>query len=250
MTSRRDRFLAIARRELGTRERADGTSKYGSWYARTKPAPGFAAGAWCQMFTAWCAHAAGIPEAAFPRMAYTPYAVRWFKDNGRWGTRPKVGALVYFNFPGGGDAVDHVEIVEAIRADGSIVTIGGNVSNQVKRLVRRSNIAGYGYPDYSEPAPPKPSKPKPDPDPMEAIVRKLPHLKLGDGKRDDDHLKWDVKTLHKLLEARDCANLDGVDDTEYTQAHADGVRAIQQDAGLPQTGRPDLTTWAALLRVL
>jgi hypothetical protein len=148
MTAMRDRVLAVARKELGTGERADGTSKYGSWYERAKPAPGFAAGAWCQMFLSWCANEAGLPETQFPRLAYTPYAVAWFKERGRWGTKPKVGALVYFNFPGG-DFVDHVEIVEAVRSDGSIVTIGGNVANRVQRLVRRSNIAGYGYPDYS-----------------------------------------------------------------------------------------------------
>ncbi|MBN6054501.1 CHAP domain-containing protein, partial [Nonomuraea sp. RK-328] len=147
MTKTRDRVLDVARSQLGTGERADGTSKYGSWYERAKPAPGFAVGAWCQMFLSWCANEVGLPETAFPRLAYTPYAVKWFKDRSRWGTKPKVGALVYYNFPGG-DFVDHVEIVEAVRSDGSIVTIGGNVGNRVQRLVRRSNIYGYGYPDY------------------------------------------------------------------------------------------------------
>jgi hypothetical protein len=248
MTKTRDRVLAIARAELGTGERADGSSKYGEWYERVKSAPGFRKGPWCQMFTAWCADRADIPERRFPRMAYTPYAVKWFKDRGRWGTRPRVGALIYFNFPGG-DAVDHVEIVEAIRADGTVVTIGGNVGNRVQRVNRRSNIAGYGYPDYSDPKPAAPPKPKPTA--TEVLVKQLPNLKLGDG-RQGDPIRWDVKTVHYLLMARaavEPVDLVGVDDTVFAPIHAAGVRKVQKANSLPETGRVDERTWAALLRV-
>jgi peptidoglycan hydrolase-like protein with peptidoglycan-binding domain len=117
-------------------------------------------------------------------------------------------------------------------------------------LVRDGTFTKAPTKQKPKPAPTPKPKPQPKPDPMEAMLRTLPHLKIGDGRKDNDPLKWDVKTLHYLLLARDCANFDGVDDTEYTQAHADGVRAIQGDAGLPVTGRPDLQTWAALLRAL
>ncbi|MFF0860885.1 CHAP domain-containing protein [Nonomuraea sp. NPDC003560] len=231
--------LAIARRELGTRGRADGTSKYGAWYERAKPAPGFAAGAWCQMFLSWCANEAGIPESAFPRMAYTPYAVAWFRQRGRWGKTPKVGALVYFNFPGG-DAVDHVEIVEAVRKDGSIVTIGGNVANRVTRSVRRSNIAGYGYPAYSEP---EPAKAKPEPNWTEALVKKLPTLRKG------DH-GWHVKTLTYLLVARDFAiDTEAIDDTVFTAYHEQGVKGLQDAAGIEVDGIVGPQTWPVLLKI-
>ncbi len=239
-TQVRDKVLSIARSQLGTSERSDGTSKYGSWYERVKPAPGFASGAWCQMFMSWIANEAGLPEAAFPRLAYTPYAVQWFKDRGRWGSQPKVGALVYYNFPGG-DFVDHVEMVEAVRSDGSIVTIGGNVSNAVRRLVRRYSIAGYGYPDYGvEPAQ---DKPKPTPNPTEVMVKKLPTLREGD-------TGWDVKTLHYLLLARDYGGLDGLDDTTFTPAHTAGVKGLQKAAGITVDGIVGAEeTWPVLLRV-
>lgn len=234
MTKKRDRLLALARAELGTRERADGTSKYGAWYERTKPAPGFARGAWCQMFQAWLASEAGIPESAFPRLAYTPYAVAWFKDRGRWGAKPKVGALVYFNFPGG-DLVDHVELVESVRKDGSIVTIGGNVANAVRRQVRRANIAGYGYPDYG--TTPKPANW------TETLVKKLPTLRKGDK-------GWHVKRVHYLLAAADYAIAEGIDDTTFTSYHEQGVRGVQEAAGIEVDGVVGPETWAALLLVL
>lgn len=240
MTLMRDLVLAVARRELGTGERADGSSKYGAWYDRAKDVRGFSAAPWCQVFQGWIANEAGLPETAFPRLAYTPYAVEWFKCRGRWGAKPKVGALVYFNFPGG-DFVDHVEIVEAVRNDGSIVTIGGNVANAVRRQVRRSNIAGYGYPDYGTDT--KPTKPKPVPNPTEVMVKKLPTLKQGDK-------GWHVKTLTYLLAARDYAIDPAVDDTVFTEAHTNGVKGIQDAAGLKKSGVVDGPTWAALLKVL
>src|SRR5207249_4164259 len=50
----------------------------------------------------------------------------------------------------------HVGLVEAVRADSSIVTIEGNTDERgggsggkVMRHVRRANIAGYGYPQYA-----------------------------------------------------------------------------------------------------
>lgn len=233
MTAMRDRVLSVARSQLGTREYSDGSSKYGSWYERMKPAPGFATGAWCQMFTGWCANEAGLSEEAFPRLAYTPYAVQWFKDRGRWGTKPRVGALVYYNFPGG-DFVDHVEIVEAVRADGSIVTIGGNVGNAVKRLVRRSNIAGYGYPDYAAAK-----------DWMEEIVDKLPLLKKGAEKKAAN--KPHIKTLFKLLDARGFPLPSNVDDMTFGDPMDKKVREFQKAKKLLVDGEVGEKSWAALV---
>ncbi|MEV4018811.1 CHAP domain-containing protein [Nonomuraea angiospora] len=52
-------------------------------------------------------------------------------------------------------AIDHVGIVEAVRSNGTVVTIEGNTADQVKRRERSmSVIAGFGYPAYSsKPAP-------------------------------------------------------------------------------------------------
>ena len=236
MTAMRDRVLDLARAELGTGERADGSTKYGSWYERARPAPGFATGAWCQMWCSWLAHQAGLPETAFPRLAYTPYAVKWFKDHGRWGSKPKVGALVYFNFPGG-DFVDHVEIVEAIRKDGSIVTIGGNVANAVRRQVRRANIAGYGYPDYGAAAKPKSL--------LEEIVADLPLLKPG-------ARGVAVKRAFYLLASHGsefAMDPKVYDDMTYGQGMADRIEAFQASKKLKADREIGPKTWTALLSV-
>ncbi len=93
-------------------------------------------------------------------------------------------------------------------------------------------------------------KPAPKPvNPTEVAVKKLPTLKLGDGKKDKDPLKWDVKTLHYLLLARDYGGLEGLDDTVFTKQHEAGVKGIQAAAGLKQDGICGPLTWAVLLRV-
>lgn len=90
---------------------------------------------------------------------------------------------------------------------------------------------------------PRPAEKKPKPiDPTEATVKKLPTLRLGDK-------GWDVKTLHYLLLARDCANLDGLDDTVFSAAHEQGVKGLQAAAGLEEDGVVGQRTWPVLLRV-
>jgi hypothetical protein len=240
MATTLDRVLAAARSQIGTRERSDGSSKYGAWYSQVKNAPGFDKAAWCQIFTGWCANEAGLPESAFPRMAYTPYAVQWFKDRGRWGSKPRKCALVYYNFPGG-DFVDHVEIVEAVRSDGSIVTIGGNVGNQVQRLVRRSNIAGYGYPDYG-------AEPLARPNPvmvktwMEEVMDALPLLKPG-------AKGTAVKRMFYLIVSHGFA-LDPkvLDDTVMSEPVVKQLKALQKAEKLTADGECGPKTWTALIK--
>lgn len=227
-----DRMLAVARSQLGVGERSDGTSKYGSWYTQAKPAPGFEAGAWCQMFLSWCANEVGAGEDVVPRMAYTPYAVAWFKARGRWGAAPRRGALVYFNWPGG-DLVDHVGIVEAVRQDGSIVTIEGNMRNAVRRCVRRYGIAGYGYPDYTAR------------NWTEALVDELPLLKRGAEKTAKN--RPHIKTVFYLLAARGFPMPDGVSDVVFGDPLAKRVKEFQAAKKLKVDGEVGPKTWAELV---
>jgi len=142
--------VAAARAEIGYREGPNNDTKYGRWY-------GLNNNTWCAMFGSWVAHTTGALDI-IPKHAYTPAGAQWFKSRGRWGSIPKVGAIVYFNFPGDGvDRISHVGIVEAVW-DGSIVTIEGNTNadggregNGVYRKVRSSGIVGYGYPAYESP---------------------------------------------------------------------------------------------------
>ncbi len=111
------------------------------------------------MFLCWVFYHAGLPLAATTAkgFAYTPSGAAWFQRRGRWTRTPRPGYVVFFNWPGDGiDRISHVGIVEAVRADGAIVTIEGNTGaaygGSVMRHVRRSGIVGYGIPDYDRDA--------------------------------------------------------------------------------------------------
>jgi surface antigen len=148
------RVLAVARKEIGYREGRNNDTKYGRWYPMNH-------NAWCAMFVSWVASQAGASNI-IPKHAWTPSGAQWFKDRGRYNKTPKKGAIVYFFWPSMG-RIAHVGIVEAVKADGSIVTIEGNTSpnggrtgDGVYRLVRRANIDGFGHPDYGPEPKPKP----------------------------------------------------------------------------------------------
>jgi hypothetical protein len=157
------RVLDVARSQLGYLEPgwndAPGTqvTKFGAWYAAWSGLSGYRDTAWCAMFVSWCLATAGFkPEEAGRYGNCRPY-IAWFKAHGMWGSTPRVGAVVFYDWDGGG--ADHVGFVEAVRADGRIVTVEGNASTPgvrdgVKRLVRKSSIVGYGYPPYASEASP------------------------------------------------------------------------------------------------
>lgn len=146
--------LDAARRELGTVEKPAGSNRtrYGATY-------GMDGVAWCAMFVWWVfRQARALP--LIPKTAYTPTFAQWFRDRRQWGSAPRPGAVVFFDFPGDGvNRISHVGIVEAVNADGSIVTIEGNTSagtggsqrdgGGVFRRTRRTGIVGYGYPGYT-----------------------------------------------------------------------------------------------------
>lgn len=142
MASAQD-LLRVARSQLGYREGANNNNKFGRWYGMNH-AP------WCDMFVSWCANECGALKIV-GKFAYTPYHADWFHKHGRWGSKPRVGAIIFFDWGGSHkiSAIDHVGIVEAVRK-GSVVTIEGNTDNRVMRRVRRTGIAGYGYPVYGK----------------------------------------------------------------------------------------------------
>lgn len=146
--------LDVARRQIGTVEQPPGSNRtpYGAAY-------GMDGAAWCAMFVWWCFRTAGL-SALIPKSAYTPTLADWFRKRGQWGTVPRPGALVFYDFPNDGvDRISHVGLVESVNPDGSIVTIEGNTSSGtagsqrdgegVWRRTRRGGIVGYGYPLYS-----------------------------------------------------------------------------------------------------
>lgn len=234
-------LLKVARSQLGIREKVSGWTKYGQAYETRKHIQGFDSAAWCDMFLGWCAAQAGL-LAVVGDFAYTPYHADWFRDAGRWGSKPRVGAIVFFDWAGSHNiaAIDHVGIVEAVRADGSVVTIEGNTSNQVARRVRRSGIAGYGYPKYPAaatrptPRPPasSPAKPARTAPPFPGRNLTQPPVMRG-----NDVLAWQRQMRKRgwKLEA----------DGAYGPASEAACRRFQSDKRLRVDGVVGPKTWAA-----
>ncbi len=156
--------LDLASRQIGVTENAQGGgTKFQSWYMSSPRAKettardggrirDYANAPWCAMFVSWVGEQAGIR----PTMGWDAYTVahaRWFKKNDHWGTTPKPGAVVYFDWSGGKsiDGIDHVGFVKKDNGDGTITTIEGNTGNgKVEQRVRpTSQVVGYGYPVYS-----------------------------------------------------------------------------------------------------
>jgi len=148
MTTATD-ILTTARSQLGTVEKPPGSDRtpYGAAY-------GGDGQAWCAKFVWWVfrqAHASPL----IPKAAYTPAFADWFRTHHQWGTAPRPGAVVFFDFPNDGvNRISHVGLVEAVNGDGTIQTIEGNTTSPqhagdgVWRRTRRTGIVGYGYPAY------------------------------------------------------------------------------------------------------
>lgn len=159
--------LTVFRSQLGIVERPVNRVVYNDW-AKVPPGP------WCAAFVSWCLDKAGALDV--PLFVYCPTGVAQYKKAGRFGQSPRLGAVVFYQWPGMG-RVGHVGIVEALRADGSILAIegntdvaGGRTGGRVMRQVRRSNIAGYGYPVYDAIQQPEVQKVQLDYDPPLAVV--------------------------------------------------------------------------------
>lgn len=143
------RFLKVLRSQLGYSEGSNNNTKFGRWY-------GLNFQPWCAMFVSWAAAKAGV-KSIVPRHAYTPAGADWFKKRGQWGSKPRVGAIVYFDTAGLG-RISHVGVVEKVLPGGAFYSIEGNTNaagSREGRIVRRQKRTsvgprgGFGYPDYS-----------------------------------------------------------------------------------------------------
>lgn len=157
--------IALAEKQVGIREDGSGQTKFSQWYSNSPRAletidrdggsrRGYLAASWCDMFVSWVAvHSGGKTASTVGQDAWTIAHAKWFKAQGRWGTTPKPGAVVFFDWNGGKslDGIRHVGYVVSAGANGKVNTIEGNTSNAVLKRVRSSSqIVGYGYPDYAK----------------------------------------------------------------------------------------------------
>ncbi len=148
----KNKILAIAAKEVGYKQAANGSNKFGQWYGADKQP-------WCAMFLSWCAAQAGIGTEIIPKFSYVPYGVDFFKKQGRfkpWTYTPQPGDIVFYDFNSNGTS-DHVGIVTGY-SGGVITAIEGNTSSvsqtnggAVERKRRNvSLVLGYGLPKYEE----------------------------------------------------------------------------------------------------
>jgi surface antigen len=152
--------LKVALSQVGTTEDAGGGTKFNQWYMTTPFAKAgvardggsisdYANANWCDMFVTWVGAQAGVNGIGGD--AFTPTHAKWFQQQGRWGSVPKPGAVVFFSWSGGktADSIDHVGLVIKDNHDGTIQTVEGNTGNAVKIRTRSTDsVVGYGYPEY------------------------------------------------------------------------------------------------------
>jgi CHAP domain len=158
-----DEVIKLAEKQVGIAEDGNGETKFQDWYMRTGRAKetvardggsigGYADAAWCSMFISWLGDQAGASDQ-LGLDAWTVEHAKWFQEQGRWGTRPKPGSVVFFAWSGGKKVTDikHVGMVVKERRDGKVETVEGNSRNAVREQVRSAkDVVGYGYPGYAE----------------------------------------------------------------------------------------------------
>lgn len=251
------KVLQIAQAEVGTRESGDN----GTLYARDLDAIHYFNTpkqnlAWCAVFVCWCFVQAYGADAA-RRVLFQPeqdncaaacsYAANYFKQRGRFGLSPKIGAQIFF----GQNARDHTGIVYSYDA-ARVYTIEGNSDDQVARRsydLTNPWIAGYGYPDYDalpnkgeadgdEPEQPDEDKPT-EPDKNRFDLR-LRILRMGDSGED-------VRALQTLLDMRGfrCGFYGA--DGEFGTATDRALRKFQTAYYLAVDGEAGRETWSALI---
>lgn len=168
------KLIDIAIKEIGYKEKEtnsqlaskEANAGDGNWtkYAKDLHAAGYYQAskngyAWCDVFVDWCfLQLSGSKEKGEWLECQTgvygagcTWSSNCYRNAGRFGTEPKVGAQIFFAKNGKGSE-EHTGIVE--KFDKSYVyTIEGNASNMVKRKTynRTSTyICGYGYPRFDE----------------------------------------------------------------------------------------------------
>ena len=213
--------LNYAASQIGYRETPVNDSKYGAWYG-INPAQ------WCAMFVSYCFYNQGLPlPARTPKgFAYCGDGIQYFKNNRWWHSTPKVGDVVFYNWPNTDEQYDHVGIVEKVNGNGSIVAIEGNQDNQVKRVTRNGNIIGYGRPPYdnnSDPPPP------PYPHWERYIALTSPYM------QGNDVLMWQRQMIHRgwNLEA------DGI----FKEHDENVLKQFQEQKGLTVDGVLGPISW-------
>ena len=150
-------MLNEARSFLGYKEQNDpktgtpGWTRFGQWYL-----PSFSHAPWCDMFLSYCAAASNNGDV-IGKFAYTVAHEAWFAKRGQVSMTPLIGDLAFFDWPGQGESIDHVGVVERVVDSRTIITIEGNTgsgqagspSDGVYRRTRSiSLVRAFAHPSY------------------------------------------------------------------------------------------------------
>lgn len=132
-------ILEVAIKEIGYREGADKSNKYGAWYGMDRVS-------WCMEFVQWVYAQAGMPLPH--KTASCGVLLHWYLQcqPDCVVNEPVKGCLVIFDFPGTNSLTDHVGLFEGIQGQ-YITTVDGNTSSQsnanggcVNRITRQKKF--------------------------------------------------------------------------------------------------------------
>ena len=240
--------LAAALRHRGTIENPPGSNRtpFGAAY-------GWNGVAWCNIFVSRMGFEVAGDYDLLGKFAGTIACAEWWQKQGRFGTEPRPGAAVFFDWKGGRSigAIDHIGLVIEPLGNGRVRTIEGNAAISGKTdgvwVHDRSTsfIVGYGYPRYTG----QPLKATSATAATTAARAAAPASRGGPavpafpGLMKRNATGPGVRALQQRLKARGWKiTVDG----EFGAQTDRIVRAFQKDKGLTVDGEVGPQTWRAL----
>lgn len=258
-------FVKIAEAEVGYTEKASNSqldsktanagNKNFTKYGRDLFKAGFFNGNkngfdWCAQFVTWCAwKLTGKDKAKAEHLlcvggelsAGCGFALKYYKQAGRFDKNPKVGDQIFFKYTNDDSTADHTGIVVSV-TNSRIETIEGNSGNEVKRKTYDRSyyaIIGYGHPRYDE-APAAATSPKVE---TTYVGVSLPILRVGSSGQS-------VKALQRLLYVMNYYGADGKPlkiDEKFGPNVERAVKKYQELNNLKITGVCDQNMWNKML---
>ena len=260
-------LVAIAEAEIGYHEKATNANldsktansgnKNFTKYGRDLFIAGFFNGNkngfdWCAQFPTWCVwkltgknkkKTEYILCVGGDLSAGCGFALKYYKQAGRFDKAPKVGDQIFFkyNLSDTSYIADHTGIVVRV-TDKLVETIEGNSGNEVKRKAYQrtdKTIIGYGHPRYD--AEPKKTVVKEE---VKTVKIEMPILRKGS-------TGAAVKTLQRLLRQLQYVNTDGktllIVDGSFGSNTEAAVKRYQQKHLNDIDGVVGIKTWNKLL---
>ena len=244
-----DGLLRVALSHRGTVESPPGSNRtpFGAAY-------GWNGVAWCNIFVSRVGFEVAGDYSLLGKFASTIACATWWNGRGRFGTEPRPGAAVFFDWNGGRSigGIDHIGLVVAPLGNGRVRTIEGNASipghGDGVWVHDRSTrfIVGYGYPTGAAPG----TAPKATPGRAGASRPAARSGARGSGRVPPvpglmraGSTGAGVRALQQRLKDRGWKiTVDG----EFGPETARVVRGFQQDKHLTVDGEVGPQTWRAL----